>query len=98
MSSRFTSQQLYHLRNHIPISTLIKALLIPFKIEDGIFRFLCPICSVSHTATNLNTNLARCFDCQKNFNTIDLVMMVRKTGFVDSVKRLIQYHTTGKLP
>ena len=98
MSSRFTSQQLYHLRNNISINGLIIALLIPFKIEEEIFRFLCPLCNHGHTATNLNTNLARCFDCQKNFNTIDLVMIVRRTGFVDSVKRLIQYHTTGKLP
>jgi len=98
MSSRFTSQQLYHLRNYVPINALIKALLIPFKIEDGIFRFLCPICRAGHTATNLNTNLARCFDCQKNFNTIDLVMICRKTGFVDSVKTLFTFDTTEKIP
>jgi len=97
MSSRFTSQQLYHLRNHIPVNTLIKELLIPFKVEDGIFRFLCPLCNEGHTATNLNTNLARCFDCQKNFNPIDLVMIVRRTGFVESVKTLFTFDTTGKI-
>ena len=98
MSSRFTSRQLYHLRNHIPVDVLIRALFIPFKVEDDVFRFLCPMCQNGHTGINPNTNLARCFDCQKNFNPIDLVMIVRRTGFVDSVKKLFTFDTTGKLP
>jgi len=98
MGKRFTSEQLYHLRNHIPINALICALMIPAKTSDGIFRFLCPLCNQGHTATNPKTNLARCFDCQKNFNPIDLVMILRKTGFVDSVKTLFIFDTTGKIP
>lgn len=98
MSLRFTSEELHHVRNNISIYGLIVALSIPFRIEEENYRFVCPLCQNGHTATNPKTNLSRCFDCEKNFNTIDLVMMVRKTGFVDSVKRLIQFYTTGKLP
>jgi DNA primase len=36
----------------------------------------------------VSTNLARCFSCQKNFNAIDLVMVVKNMGFVDSVSFL----------
>lgn len=95
---RFTSEQLYRVRNHIPIDSLIEQLSVPYKISDGIFRFLCPLCNEGHTATHPETNLARCFDCQTNFNTIDLTMRCRKTGFVDSVKALIHFDAVGTLP
>ena len=89
----FTNQELYILRNDIPIDTLIeKALCIPSRIADGCFRFLCPLCKAFNTATNPETNLARCFHCEKNFNTIDLVMTVRKLDFVESVRFLQGYH------
>ena len=42
-------------------------LQIPFKIRDGYFRFLCPLCNEFQTAVNPATNLARCFRCEKNF-------------------------------
>ncbi len=95
---RFTSEQLYRVRNSIPIDALIKQLQIPYKISDGIFRFLCPLCNGGHTATHSETNLARCFDCQTNFNTIELAMRCRKTGFVDSVKALLHFDADGVLP
>lgn len=98
MGKRFAEEELYHIRNNISIYRLIIALSIPFKVEEEIFRFLCPLCNNGHTATNPKNNLARCFDCQKNFNTIDLTMLVRKTGFVDSVKALMQFDSTGKMP
>ena len=60
-------------------------LQIPSKIRDGVFRFLCPMCNEFQTAINPATNLARCFRCEKNFNTIDLVMAVKKYRFKDSV-------------
>jgi len=60
-------------------------LQIPSKIRDGFFRFLCPMCNEFQTAVNQATNLARCFRCEKNFNTIDLVMAVKGYGFKDSV-------------
>jgi DNA primase len=83
---KFSSQELFELRNTIPVDMLIKdELHIPSKISEGTFRFLCPICNEFQTAVNPSTNLARCFRCEKNFNTIDLVMNVKRFGFKDSV-------------
>ena len=86
MKARFSSQELFDLRNNIPVDMLIKDQLhVPTKIRDGYFRFLCPLCNEFQTAVNPNTNRARCFRCEKNFNTIDLVMAVKGYGFKDSV-------------
>lgn len=85
MRARFSSRELFDLRNNIPVDMLIRELQIPTKIRDNFFRFLCPTCNEFQTAVNPNTNLARCFRCEKNFNTIDLVMAVRGSGFKDSV-------------
>ncbi len=83
---KFSSKELFELRNAIPVDMLIKdELHIPSKISEGSFRFLCPICNEFQTAINPSTNLARCFRCEKNLNTIDLVMKVKKFGFKDSV-------------
>ena len=85
----FSSQQLYILRNDINVKMLIeKTLRIPCRVTEGCFRFLCPLCNAFDTAVNAKTNLARCFSCEKNFNTIDLVMLIRQTDFVQSVKSL----------
>ena len=90
---RFTNHQLYTLRNDIPIDALIeKTLCIPSRIADGYFRFLCPLCKQFNTAVNPETNLARCFRCEQNFNTIDLVIITRKLDFVESVRFLQDYH------
>ena len=89
MGKRFSSKELYKLRNLIPIHVLIETQLgIPAKISEGVFRFLCPLCNEFQTAVNPKTNLSRCFRCEKNLNTIDIVMICRNTGFVDSVKYL----------
>jgi hypothetical protein len=69
-----------------------ETLRIPCRMTEGCFRFLCPLCSGFNTAVNPETNLARCFDCSKNFNTIDLVMLCRQAKFVDSVKFLQSIH------
>jgi hypothetical protein len=85
----FSSSLLYTLRNEISVRMLIeKNLSIPCRVTNGCFRFLCPLCNGFDTAVNPKTNLARCFQCEKNFNTIDLVMLVRSAQFVDSVKFL----------
>ncbi len=90
---RFSSSQLYSLRNQISVRMLIEETLrIPCRMTDGCFRFLCPVCNGFNTAVNPETNLARCFDCSKNFNTIDLVMLTRQAKFVDSVKFLQSVH------
>jgi len=89
---RFTRSELFELRNHISISVLIEDLLkIPCKMSEGQLRFLCPICGEFQTATNPKTNLARCFFCGKNFNTIDMVMTCENTSFVETVNALKAY-------
>lgn len=89
----FSSQQLYVLRNDIDVRMLIeKTLHIPCRVIEGCFRFFCPLCNAADTAVNPKTNLARCFRCQKNFNTIDLVMLIRQADFVQSVKFLQSIH------
>jgi len=86
MGRRFTGNELFKLRNQIPVEMVIdEQLRIPSKFSEGYFRFLCPICNEFQTATNPKTNLARCFRCERNFNPIDLVMIVKGFGFVESV-------------
>lgn len=86
MSRRFSRQQLFALRNQIPIEMLIeKVLAVPSDRKNGYFRFACPLCQGFHTAVNAEHNLARCFDCRKNFNPIDMVMCRNKTSFIKSV-------------
>ena len=94
----FSSQQLYTLRNDIAVQMLIeKTLRIPWRVTEGCFRFLCPLCNAFDTAVNPKTNLARCFRCEKNFNTIDLVMLVRQADFVRSAKFLQSIHQKNDL-
>ena len=89
MAKRYSKELLRRLRNEIHIAILISDLLkMPNKVSEGYFRFLCPICSEFNTATNQKTNLARCFRCKKNFNPIDMVMEVKRVGFVDAVEYL----------
>lgn len=89
----FSSRQLYVLRNDIDIRMLIeKTLRIPCRMTESCFRFLCPLCNALDTAVNPKTNLARCFRCEKNLNTIDLVMLIRQADFVQSVKFLQSIH------
>jgi len=89
----FSSSQLYVLRNEINVQMLIeKTLRIPCQVTEGCFRFLCPLCKGFDTAVNPETNLARCFCCEKNFNTIDLVMLIRQSDFVQSVTFLQSIH------
>jgi len=92
MSKYYSKQFLRKLRNEIPMTPLIKDILqIPFKDHDDRFRFLCPICKEFITGINPNTNLARCFICEKNFNPIDIVMNVKKFDFLDAVKFLSDF-------
>lgn len=87
----FSPGELFELRNAIPVDILIKDILpVPSKISDGVFHFLCPICNEFQTAVNPNVNLGRCFRCERNFNTIDLVIEVYGCGFKESVVFLKQ--------
>lgn len=94
-TQRFSHEELYALRNQIPVAALIeKGLGMPSRTSEGVFRFLCPLCHEFNTAVNPKTNLARCFGCGRNFNTIDLVMLVKKTNFVNTISFLENYRTS----
>ena len=89
MSKYYSAHFLRMLRNQIPIDEVINNLLkLQVRNDRHILRFRCPLCDNFHTATNHKTNLARCFDCQKNFNPIDLVITVAKCNFVEAVQFL----------
>jgi len=80
---------LRRLRNEIPITLVIAEFLkLPTKVSEGYLRFLCPLCTEFITATNPKTNLARCFLCEKNFNPIDMVMVVKQVSFSKAVDYL----------
>ena len=85
----FTKQQLYQVRNEIDIEWLINEKLNLERQFKSIWRFQCPLCQQFNTATQKKNNLARCFSCQQNFNTIDLVIYTRKGNFVPSVQFLL---------
>jgi len=85
----YSKNKLRRLRNDIPIATVIGDILqMPSKISEGYFRFLCPKCNEFNTATNPKTNLGRCFRCEINYNPIDIVMIVKKYNFKESVEFL----------
>jgi len=85
----FPSDFLRMLRNQVPIDTVITSFLnMETRNTHNLFRFRCPLCGKFHTAVNPKTNLARCFDCKKNFNPIDMVMIATKSSFVEAVEFL----------
>ena len=85
----YSKKMLRRLRNEIPIATLIADVLdVPSKISEGYFRSLCPKCYEFVTGTNPNTNLARCFRCETNYNPIDMVMIIKHFNFKEAVEVL----------
>ncbi len=95
--TRISKQELYRLRNGIPINDFIADVLkLPSQTTDGKFRFRCPLCNDFNTAVKPETNLARCFTCEKNFNTLDLTMQARNLNFVDCVNFLRRYQKTDQ--
>ena len=92
MAHRYTAAELRRLRNEIDVAELIERLGVVSKRQDGYFRFLCPLCREFNTATNPATNLARCFRCKRNFNPIDLVMIVEGYSFRPAVEYLRSIH------
>ena len=83
-----TRQRLRSLRNDVAVDRVLKDLGVPTKVRDGFLRFLCPVCHEFNTATNPRTNLGRCFRCRRNFNPIDLVIVVEDATFLDAVARV----------
>jgi DNA primase len=89
MLNDLSKDHLRELRNRIEIIPLIAEVLeLLYKTHDGRFRFRCPLCHDFDTAVNPDTNLARCFRCQRNFNPIDLVMTVKRYSFMQAVRYL----------
>jgi len=91
MGQYFTKETLRRLRNEALITQVIQVLDIPAKTRDGYLRFLCPLCNEFMTACHPKTNLGRCFRCQRNFNPIDLVMVVKGLCFQEAVWFLLDY-------
>lgn len=89
MSKYYPADFLRMIRNQIPIERVI-VIMLNMEVRDTSkwLRFRCPLCYNFHTATNPNTNLARCFDCKENFNSIDMVMAVGECSFVEAVEYL----------
>lgn len=85
----FSKQQLVQVRNEIDINDLITDKLLLERQFNGIWRFQCPLCGQFNTATQKKTNLSRCFSCEQNFNTIDLVIYIKKLNFVPAVQWLL---------
>ncbi len=88
MADLYSGDFLRMLRNEIIIDWIIRALRLETRSHNGIIRFQCPLCHRFHTATNPKTNLGRCFDCERNFNPIDLVMATTQCSFVEAVEFL----------
>lgn len=86
----FSKQQLVQVRNEIDINELITHKLHLERQFNGIWRFQCPLCGQFNTATQKKTNLSRCFSCEQNFNTIDLVIYTKKLNFVPAVQWLLE--------
>ena len=85
MTKCFSRHLLYRIRNEIPLASLLVVLEWPHKPRDGRVCLLCPQCGELLAPINPRTNLARCFPCETNFNTIDLTMLVRGDDFVNAV-------------
>lgn len=95
MKNQFLKEELFSVRNDVPVRYVIEEVLrIPSKEIEGIFRFQCPRCREMRTAVNERVNLSRCFRCERNFNTIDLVMYDHQKSFVESVKLLQAVYST----
>ena len=89
MARRFTDQQLWQLRNEVPLPWLLQRLDWPHRRRDGQLIFVCPRCGGGRSDLNPQENLVRCFHCQTNFNPIDFTMAARDCGFVEAVQYLL---------
>lgn len=92
-----TRELLWVIRNELPMKLTIQRLgnFGPIaKQSDGYFRFQCPNCKELRATVNPSNNLAHCFSCGKNFNSIDL-MLIQGHDFKPAVcileKWLVQY-------
>lgn len=89
---RFSEQELWELRNLIPVAYVLEQICgNECKVIEGYTRFVCPECHEMRTSIHPKENLCRCFNCARNFNAIELVMTSLNLPFVESVK-VLQKH------
>ena len=93
MSQCFTKQQLWRLRNQVPLRPLLARLHWPHKSRADQLTFVCPRCGESRSDQNPRENLLRCFHCRTNFNPIDFTMAARQCDFVEAVHYLLSLDT-----
>lgn len=97
MKRRFSAEELFYLRNHVPVTHVLKTLLkAPLENRGNRTCFICPLCRGFNTSINSPHNLLRCFSCRRNFNPIELVMQFRDMDFVAGVKWLKENDGTVK--
>ena len=87
-SKRYDDEFLRRLRNEIPIDWLIQHLGWPSKRREAQFVFVCPRCGEAQSDVKRDTNLARCFHCETNFNPIDFTMHAQESDFLAAVEFL----------
>lgn len=80
------ADQLRSLRNDVPVLVAIFHLRIPTRMCRMRLTFRCPACGGFDTAVNSRANLARCFRCERNFNSIDLIMAEQNSSFLEAVR------------
>lgn len=85
---RYSNELLRRIRNEIPIDQLIQDLQWPHKYREGRFVFLCPECGEFLTGTKRETNLGRCFRCERNYNVIEFTMLICQYEFVTAIEFL----------
>jgi len=88
MGKYFTRDYLHRIRNEIPVPSLLKRLDWPTKYREGEFFSLCPRCQEFLVKKTPEANLGHCFGCDRNFNTIDLTMLIQQVDFVIAVELL----------
>ena len=88
MSSRLGSPPWAPKPRHARPAAALAKLNWPHKRREGQLAFLCPSCQEYRTAVNPQTNLGRCFHCERNFNPIDITMAIQDGAFVEAVTYL----------
>jgi hypothetical protein len=89
--NKYSNSLLLKVRNTIPIKWLIFEKLKLDAHFNKVWRFKCPVCKEFNTAIKKETNLSRCFTCQRNFNPIDIVIYTKKSEFIESIEYLLPY-------
>jgi ribosomal protein S27E len=83
--NRISPELLRQLRNEVDLGMVIEHLGIPAEQRGQQLKFRCPDCGSSDAVTSTHRNLAMCFQCQRNFNPIDLVMAERGYTFLEAI-------------